>query len=414
VELPYNTEIEYDVLGIVIKRPHMLVDANLQECHFFESSNKKIWSLFHSLKEGWSSANLKHNLEEEYHGLIDNLYARNVSYPSLSNSCDIIRDLAIKRKALEASQDIVDLVIKGESDLVGKIDKISCSLRDLNSTVPIDSCGTNYIIKRIREGRNNRCGNGIFTNYNILDEYIGELQAGFLFVVAARPGMGKTSFAINLIHNMLTSNKKAALFTLEMTADQIFHRFYGKLTNTPFSVFSRSEATEEQWIKAEERLSKYDGNLFVFDDAPVTIDQLITDSRRLVKTYGAEIIFVDYLQLISTGRRESRTSEVTEISNKLKNMAKELKVPVVCLSQLSRQCEMRVDKRPLLSDLRDSGSIEQDADLVAFLYSDDYYQDNNDDNHLMEVLLRKNRHGRTGTIRLTFEPALCKFSEVVY
>lgn len=253
---------------------------------------------------------------------------------------------------------------------------------------------------------------GLSTGFRDLDVALTGLNKSDLILVAARPGMGKTAFALNLALNAAkVSGKDVAVFQLEMSKDQLASRFLASEALLDSHKLKTGNLTPDDWMKiarATSVLAKT--HIYVDDNPAITVAEIKAKCRRLGEELG--LIVIDYIQLMQTGgrRSENRVQEVAEISRSLKIMAKELNVPVVCLSQLSRAAEQRADKRPMLSDLRESGAIEQDADIVMFIYRDDYYDAESDDKNVAEIIIAKNRHGATGTVELQWIGQYTTFS----
>lgn len=253
---------------------------------------------------------------------------------------------------------------------------------------------------------------GLSTGFRDLDVALTGLNKSDLILVAARPGMGKTAFALNLALNAAkASGKDVAVFQLEMSKDQLASRFLASEALLDSHKLKTGNLNPDDWMKiarATSVLAKT--HIYVDDNPAITVAEIKAKCRRLGEELG--LIVIDYIQLMQTGgrRSENRVQEVAEISRSLKIMAKELNVPVVCLSQLSRAAEQRADKRPMLSDLRESGAIEQDADIVMFIYRDDYYDAESDDKNVAEIIIAKNRHGATGTVELQWIGQYTTFS----
>lgn len=263
---------------------------------------------------------------------------------------------------------------------------------------------------------------GLPTGYHALDKMTAGLQPEELIILAARPAVGKTAFALNIAQNVGTKTDKAvAIFSLEMGAESLVNRMLCAEGTIDASHLRTGQLTEEEWgnlVMAMGSLSQAD--IYIDDTPGIKISEIRAKCRKLAQEKGnLGLVLIDYLQLIEGTGRENRQQEVSEISRQLKKLAKELKVPVIALSQLSRGVEQRQDKRPVLSDIRESGSIEQDADIVAFLYRDDYYQRDSDedaeeheDNNIIEVIIEKNRSGSRGTVELLFIKEYNKFSSI--
>lgn len=251
---------------------------------------------------------------------------------------------------------------------------------------------------------------GIRSPFPRLDEYTAGFQKGDMVLIAARPSMGKTTFALNLAeHAALREGKSVAIFSLEMSTDQLAYKLLCSEAGVDMNKLRQGDLDETDWdniARATGPLSK--AKIFIDDTAGITVMEMKSKARRLKLEHGLDMIVIDYLQLMS-GKGESRQQEVSEISRSIKILAKELEVPVLTLSQLSRAPEQRQDHRPMLSDLRESGSIEQDADLVMFLYRDDYYNKESETPGTAECIISKQRNGPVGTIPLAWIGKFSKF-----
>ena len=255
---------------------------------------------------------------------------------------------------------------------------------------------------------------GVSTGYTDLDKKTSGLQPSDLIIVAARPSMGKTTFAMNLCENaMLLEEKPVLVFSLEMPAEQIMMRMLASLSRVDQTKIRTAQLDDEDWARISNTMAmlKDKDNLFIDDSSGLTPMEVRTRARKLARDRGGiSLIMVDYLQLMQVpALADNRTLEIAEISRSLKALAKELKVPVVALSQLNRSLEQRADKRPVNSDLRESGSIEQDADLIMFIYRDEVYHENSELKGISEIILGKQRNGPIGTVRLTFQGQFSRF-----
>ncbi len=255
---------------------------------------------------------------------------------------------------------------------------------------------------------------GVSTGYTDLDKKTSGLQPSDLIIVAARPSMGKTTFAMNLCENaMLLEDKPVLVFSLEMPAEQIMMRMLASLSRVDQTKIRTAQLDDEDWARISNTMAmlKDKDNLFVDDSSGLTPMEVRTRARKLARERGGiSMIMVDYLQLMRVpSLSDNRTLEIAEISRSLKALAKELEVPVVALSQLNRSLEQRADKRPVNSDLRESGSIEQDADLIMFIYRDEVYHENSELKGISEIILGKQRNGPIGTVRLTFQGQYSRF-----
>lgn len=255
--------------------------------------------------------------------------------------------------------------------------------------------------------------NLIRTGFKNIDSKIKGFKPGDLIVVAGRPGMGKTTWALNIATNNIFKNKNVLVFSLEMTNEQLVKKIISAESGISMDALISGEMTQKEWMKFHETKQKL-GNtgLYIYDKSPITIETLINKTKAIQSIIDVDLIVVDYLQLLMTTNKapsnsDSRTASMTYISNLLKGLAKEISCPLISLSQLNRGVEARTDKRPVLSDLRDSGSIEQDADMVIMLYRQEYYDSL--DTGLAEVIIRKNRLGETGEFELGFEGHRSRF-----
>jgi replicative DNA helicase len=254
---------------------------------------------------------------------------------------------------------------------------------------------------------------GIPTGFTELDKMTAGFQPNDLIIVAARPSVGKTAFALNIAQNVATkTGENVAIFSLEMGADQLVMRMLCAEGNINAQRLRTGSLEQEDWNKLTMAASSLAGTGIYIDDTPgIRVNEIRSKCRRLAQEHGLGMILIDYLQLIQGSGRggENRQQEVSEISRSLKQLARELKVPLIALSQLSRSVESRQDKRPMMSDIRESGSIEQDADIVAFLYRDDYYDKESESKNIIEIIIAKQRNGPVGTVQLAFVKEYNKF-----
>ena len=317
----------------------------------------------------------------------------------------------IASKAYEDDAEVDNLIGAAEKDLFEVSDKIVKS-----DYVAMDELLADAF-DRIEELHKNKGAlRGLKTGFRDLDKKTAGFQKGDLIIVGARPAMGKTTFAQNLAYNIASINKKGVLFfSMEMAANEIIDRMISDVSGVDNWKMRTGNLSEEEFQKIGDALSEMDEiPIYIDDTSSMTIVELRNKARRAMHDHDIGVIIVDYLQLISGSDRYAgnRVQEVTEISRGLKILARELEIPVVALAQLSRSVTGRDDPRPVLSDLRESGSIEQDADLVMFLHRPDYYKQNDDnyeETHITELLVAKHRHGAVGKIELYFHPELLRF-----
>ena len=333
----------------------------------------------------------------------------------------IVRDKSLLRKLTDAASNILDTVYDGAGsaqDMLEAAEKQIYALRRGNTNESLEHVGTILLKVFDRLTELSESGSeisGISTGLRDLDKFISGLNKTDLMLLAARPGMGKTSMALNIALNVAKKypKKTVAFFSLEMSKQQLVTRLLANESFVDNKKLTTGQLTVDEWGKigiASSALSQTD--LRVDDNPSVTVAEMNAICRRID---DLALVVIDYLQLMTSSGYgkggENRVTVVSEISRALKIMAKELNVPVICLSQLSRANESRQDKRPILSDLRESGAIEQDADEVLFLYRDDYYNENSEEKNVAECIVSKNRHGETGTVKLQWLPQYTTFAD---
>ena len=335
--------------------------------------------------------------------------------------CAIVRDKALLRNLGTAAGEISGLVQEGvgtAQEILEASEKKIYALRKENSGDSLQHVGKVLLnvydrLEELAESGSDIAG--LSTGLHDLDRKINGLNKSDLLLIAARPGMGKTSLALNVALNVAKStDKTVAFFSLEMSREQLATRLLSNESFVDNQKLTTGKLDEEDWGKlslASSALSQTD--IRVDDNPAITVAEMNAKCRRLD---NLGLVVIDYLQLMTAAAPgksgENRVTVVSEISRALKIMAKELNVPVICLSQLSRANESRTDKRPMLSDLRESGAIEQDADSVMFIYRDDYYNENSEEKNIAECIVAKNRHGETGTVKLQWLPQFTTFSNL--
>lgn len=332
----------------------------------------------------------------------------------------VVAEKSRARKVIEDLSHSISSVYDGQKDLNEILSQTEQNLSTISNE---QKKGFRTIIdvidstQSILDERSQMVGDvtGTSTGFADFDKITTGLHEDNLIIIAARPAMGKTAFALNIAQNVAKNSDKAvAIFSLEMGAESLVERMLSAEGLIPSYHVRTGNLTESEWrrmISAQERLAR--GKIFIDDTAGIRISEIRSKAKRLAQENGGlGLIMIDYLQLIEGRGRENRQQEVSDISRQLKIIAKELKVPVIALSQLSRAVDQRNDKRPILSDLRESGSIEQDADIVAFLYREAYYKrdEQEEPDNVTELILEKNRHGRLGTVQLYFLKEYAKFA----
>lgn len=341
----------------------------------------------------------------------------------------IIIQKFIQRELIRTSTQIINDAYEDSTDVFDLLDKAEANLFAITDTNLRRGSGdmrklVTDAIMEIGEIRNKELGlTGIPSGYTALDRITSGWQKTELIITAARPAMGKTAFILNMARNAAVDNGiPVAIFSLEMSAVQLVKRLISAECEIEGDKIKNGTLTEHEWAELNRRVEKLAESPIYIDDSPaINIFELRAKCRRLVSAYGVKMVFIDYLQLMSgtsaDGRGFNREQEISNISRSLKSIAKELEMPVIALSQLSRAVESRTDKKPQLSDLRESGSIEQDADMVLFLFRPEYYgftqdAEGNSTHGVSEVIIAKHRNGPTGTVPLRFINKFAKFTDI--
>ncbi len=287
--------------------------------------------------------------------------------------------------------------------------------RNIDDFTPIRQVVMNAMDKIEAASKTRGSVTGIPTGFLDLDYRTAGMQPSDLVLIAARPSMGKTAFVLNIAqHVAFRQNKTVAIFSLEMSKEQLVNRMFSLESSVDAQNLRTGQLGDEEWEKLIESAGVIGrSNLFIDDTPGISIAELRTKCRKLSLEKNLSMIIIDYLQLMSgSGRSESRQQEISEISRSLKAVARELRVPVLALSQLSRAVEQRPDKRPMMSDLRESGAIEQDADVIMFIYRDDYYNHDTEKKDIAEIIIAKQRNGPIGTVELAWLPRYTKFANL--
>lgn len=333
---------------------------------------------------------------------------------------EIVRDKSILRRLIRINEDIANTCYLENQPLDEILEKTQKEVFELvehgNSEeyVPIRQVVLNAldVIERASKTKGNVTG--IPTGFIDLDYKLSGLQRSDLVLIAARPSMGKTAFVLNIAqHVAFRQNLAVAIFSLEMSKEQLVNRLFSLESHVDAQILRTGNLSDTDWEKLIEGAGTIGNSRMIIDDTSgISISEMRSKCRKYKLEIGLDLIIIDYLQLMSGsgGRKnESRQQEISEISRSLKGLARELNVPVIALSQLSRAVEQRTDKRPMLSDLRESGAIEQDADVCMFIYRDDYYNPDTEDKNIAEIIIAKQRNGPIGTVRLAWMPQYTRF-----
>ena len=334
----------------------------------------------------------------------------------------IVRDKAVLRRLIKVSEEIEGLCYGGREkleDILAHTEKTVFDLLQSRSSgdfVPIRQVALNVLERIEAASKSSSTVTGIATGFIDLDYRTSGFQPSDFVLIAARPSMGKTAFVLNVVeHVAVKRGLPCMVFSLEMSKEQLVNRMLSMESKVDSQKLRTGTLTDSDWDAVVEGIGTIGGSNLIIDDTPgISIMELRSKCRKMKLEHGLDIVIIDYLQLMSGSGRggESRQQEISEISRSLKALARELSAPVVALSQLSRACETRPDHRPMLSDLRESGAIEQDADVVMFLYRDDYYNKDTDTPNIAEVIIAKQRNGPIGTIQLMWRPELTKFANL--
>lgn len=439
---PQDIEAEQAVLGAIFLDAEAIIDAMevIAPQDFYRRSHQIIFQAMIQLNdrsEAIDLITLKAEIEkssslEDVGGLtyLTELSQASPSAASISYYAKIVDDKATLRNLIQTASRIVTQGFEQDEDVQSIIDQAEKSILEVSEKRNSNGFQSiadvlNRTIENIDQlAQNNEEITGLPTGYPALDKMTAGLQKEELIILAARPAVGKTAFALNIAQNVGTkTDRSVAIFSLEMGAESLVNRMLCAEGSIEAGHLRTGQLSEEEWRNLIVAMGSLSNASIYIDDTPgIKISEIRARCRKLAQEKGnLGLILIDYLQLIEGTGRENRQQEVSEISRQLKKLAKELKVPVIALSQLSRGVEQRQDKRPVLSDIRESGSIEQDADIVAFLYRDDYYrseegdddnQEEQQDNNVIEVIIEKNRSGARGTVELLFIKEYNKFSSV--
>ncbi|SEH60200.1 replicative DNA helicase [Rheinheimera pacifica] len=433
---PHSIEAEQSVLGglMLDNEAWDRVAEKVVEQDFYLRAHRFIFAAMSRLAEATQpidiitvSENLEANLQLDDVGGFAYLGEIAKNTPSAANIlayAEIVRERAVVRDMISVAHDIADAGYdtqgRTSAELLDfaetKVFKIAEQRTNANEgPEPINSILAKTIEKIDELFRSPYDGvTGVSTGYVDLDKMTNGMQPSDLIIVAARPSMGKTTFAMNLCeHAAITSDKPVLIFSLEMPSEQIMMRMLASLGRIDQTKVRTGQLEDEDWARLSSAIELLNtkGKMYIDDGSGLTPTEVRSRARRVAREHGGlSMIMVDYLQLMTVpGMSDNRTLEIAEISRSLKALAKELKVPVVALSQLNRSLEQRADKRPVNSDLRESGSIEQDADLIMFIYRDEVYNDDSPDKGTAEVIIGKQRNGPIGRVRLTFHGRYSRF-----
>ena len=431
--LPHSTAAEQSVLGSMIMDQQAIVTAS-EIITGDEFYNKQYGVIFNAIVELNNSARsvdlvtLQDKLKEkDVPAEVSSLeYVRDfiTAVPTSANVkhyAQIVHEKAVLRKLIRTTEEITDTCYAGKEEVEDILDLTEKKVfevvqrRDSSDFVPIKRVVMNALDMIEAAAKTSGSITGIPTGFADLDYSTAGFQPSDLILIAARPSMGKTAFALNIaLNSALKSGKCVALFSLEMSKEQLVNRLFAMESMVSSQNIRTGNLSDKEWEKLIEGATAVGNSRIIIDDTgSISISELRSKCRKFKLEHGLDMIMIDYLQLMTgNGKTDSRQQEISDISRSLKSLARELNVPVVALSQLSRKVEERTDHRPMLSDLRESGAIEQDADVVMFIYRDDYYNKDTDKKGVAEIIIAKQRNGPIGTVELAWLPDYTQFKNL--
>ena len=421
---PQNVEAEQAVLGAMLLSHDAVIVAmeKLQSRDFYRDVHRIIFEAMEHLH--------RENKEIDVITLPDELkrmkklddvggleYVLNLpnqvgSAVNIEYYANIVAEKALARNLISTCTELTTEAYDGQKETEALLDDAERRILQLSDTKhrgDFASVGTvvEMTLDKITKLYENKAGlTGLPTGFRDLDRMTSGLQPSDLILVAARPSMGKTAFTLNIAQNVgVRQHKTVAFFSLEMSQEQLVQRLLCQIAHIDSQKLRTGQLnSDEEWTRLTDACDKlYESPIYIDDTPGISVAEMRSKARRLKSEHGLDLIIVDYLQLMQGRNAESRQQEISEISRSLKALARELKVPLIALSQLSRSVESRQDKRPMLSDLRESGALEQDADIVSFLYREDYYDKETENQHITEVILAKHRNGPVGSVKLYFK-----------
>ena len=433
---PYSLDAEQAVLGALMlsEEAYFKISDKVSAEDFYRQDHRFIFEAIAALKERGQPCDavtlgewLERNEKAEAAGGVSYVIEIANNTPGAANIvayAEIVREKAILRQLMEAGTQIVDdvLVPEGRSseELLQSAEKLVFDIgergkRGRGSFTPVSEA-LKEAYRTIEHRYSNKGAlNGLDTGFIDLNNLTNGLQGGDLVIIAARPSMGKTSFAMNIAeHAAIQSGQPVAIFSMEMPVAQLALRMISSLGRVDQRRLRNGDLADEDWPRVTSAITLLtQARLFIDDTAGLSPSELRARTRRLKREHGLGLIVIDYLQLMQVpGSRENRATEISEISRNLKAIAKEMNVPVIALSQLNRSLEQRQDKRPIMADLRESGAIEQDADLICYIYRDEYYNQDSPKKGIAEIIIAKHRNGPTGSIDLWFRGQYTRFDSI--
>ena len=432
--MPNSLEAEQSVIGSMIMDREAIIAASeilLKEDFYHQQYGVLFEAMVELFNEGQPAdlVTLQNSLKEkdvppevsslEY---VRDLVAAVPTSANVKYYAQIVKEKAVLRKLIKVTENIENECYLGKESLEVILEDTEKKVFELlqnrggGDYVPIKQVVINTLEKIELASKTKGNVTGIATGFVDLDYKMAGLQPSDLILVAARPSMGKTAFVLNIAQYVaFHSNLTAAIFSLEMSKEQLVNRMFSLESRVDAQVLRSGNLADSDWEKLIEAAGVIGASNLIIDDTPgISISELRSKCRKYKLEHDLKLVIIDYLQLMSGSGRstDSRQQEISDISRSLKALARELNVPVIALSQLSRAVEQRPDHRPMLSDLRESGAIEQDADVVMFIYRDDYYNKDSENKNIAEIILAKQRNGPIGTVNLVWLPQYTKFANL--
>jgi replicative DNA helicase len=434
MQVPHNIEAEQAVLAGILVNVEVWDDVEplVSAGDFYWAVHQRIFTNIELMKQSGMHVDtltladfLLSRGELDQVGGQDYLMEMTTKIPSAANVisyAEIVRDKAMLRRMMDAGNRVVEVAMKNDGRSAIEIrDEVEATIthaldpmESQSKTILSSSDCLKQLFQRIDQAQTSGFM-GLPTPWENVNEMTNGLRGGQLVVVAARPAMGKTSFALNMAeYTALESEKTVALFTLEMPGEELMSRLVSSVGNIAGNKIRSGDLDDEDWPKLSNAMATLrNAKLFIDERGGLTPSAMRSTARRIKRDHGLDLIVIDYIQLMQPDRvGENRNIEVGSITRSLKEFAKELNVPIVALSQLNRDVEKRANKRPMMSDLRDSGSVEQDADVIMFLYRDSVYNKDTDVGDEAEVIIGKQRSGDIGTCKLAFRGPYCRFDNL--
>ncbi|WP_349826691.1 replicative DNA helicase [Brevibacterium litoralis] len=430
---PQNIDAEISVLGSMLMSKDAIADVveNLKGEDFYKPAHETVYDAILDLYargEPVDAVTLADDLKKKGDlsrvGGAPYLYTLITSVPTAANApyyANIVRESAVLRKLVEAGTRIVQMGFDGDGDTDEVVNRAQAEIYSVTERRSAeDYVHIGEILEEVAEEieRFGEVGDdtaGVPTGFSEFDELTNGLHGGQMIVIAARPGMGKSTLALDFARSAAIGHKQtSAVFSLEMSKNELVMRLLSAESSIPLQNLRRGDLSPQDWTTLASTMARINEAPMFIDDSPnMALTEIRAKARRLKQQHDLKLIVVDYLQLMTSGKRvESRQQEVSEFSRSLKLLAKELDVPVIALSQLNRSSEQRTDKRPMVSDLRESGSIEQDADMVLLIHRDDMYDKESPNAGEADIIIAKHRAGPTGDITVAFQGARSRFVDM--